>query len=314
MRIFFLGTPAYSVPVLATLVDAGHQVVGVGTQPDRKAGRGRKTRSSAIKEFGLQLGVPVLQPVTWRHSEALDNVAQLGPDLLVVAAYGKILPAQLLELASLGGLNIHPSLLPRYRGPSPVASAILAGERVTGVTVMVMDEGMDTGPILDQTTEPIRDADSVTSLTCRLFEIGARHLVAALDLWASKKISAWPQEEARATYTQPLRKDDGEMDVHLSAEALQRKVRALNPWPGDYTWWDGRRLKILEAALLEGTERKVPEGTVAVRPQERTGCLVLGTGSGVLALERVQLQGKIAVSARDFIVGHRSIDGAKLPS
>ena len=314
MRIFFLGTPAYSVPVLAALVDAGHQVVGVGTQPDREAGRGRKTQSSAIKEFGLQLGVPVLQPVTWRRAEALANVARLGPDLLVVAAYGKILPAQLLELASLGGLNIHPSLLPCYRGPSPVASAILAGERVTGVTVMVMDEGMDTGPILDQTTEPIRDADSVTSLTYRLFEIGARRLVGALDLWASKKISAWPQEEARATYTQPFRKDDGEMDVHLSAEALHRMVRALNPWPGVYTWWDGRRLKILEAALLEGTERKVPEGTVAVHPQERIGCLVLGTGSGVLALERVQLQGKTAVPARDFIVGHRSINGAKLPS
>ena len=314
MRIFFLGTPASAVPVLATLMDAGHQLVGVGTQPEREAGRGRKAQASAVKEFALRKGVSVLEPVTWRSAAAIASVKRLEPDILVVASYGKILPARLLNLPPLGGLNIHPSLLPLYRGPSPVASAILAGERVTGVTVMVMDEGMDTGPILDQVTEGIGENESSTSLTQRLFEIGARRLVSRLDLWADNKISARPQDETQATYTQSLKKDAGEADVHLSAEMLQRKERALNPWPGVYTTWEGRRLKILEASLLTGGQVEVPAGVVRVRSRESKGCLVLGTGDGALALERVQLSGKKPVSARDFIAGHQAIDGAKLPS
>ena len=308
LNLVFMGTPAFAAPALDALLDAGHSVAGVFTQPDRRAGRGRRLTPPPIKTHAQERGIPVFQPASLRdNAEATAQFANLAPDAIIVAAYGLFLPAEILELPKLGCLNIHPSLLPKHRGPSPVVSAMLEGDAATGVTIMLLDEGMDSGPILAQTETPIGCAETADALTNRLFADGAALLTRTLEGWASGELEPTPQNDADATFTRRLTREDGRLDWSQSAESIERRVRALTPWPGAFTTWRGRTLKILRAQPRESSGG-LP-GTVFAPPG---GGLAVNCGQGALELSELQLEGRRRTPARDFIAGHRDFIGATL--
>ena len=311
MRIVFMGTPDLAVPVLSALLCEGHELVGVYTRPDKPRGRGKRPEITAVREYALGRGLPVFQPASLRRDEeARSQLATLSPDLIVVAAYGLILPAETLGVPRLGCLNVHPSILPRYRGPSPVASAILQGDPLTGVTIMLMDEGMDSGPIVAQRETRIEPGETAEALTMRLFQNGAGLLVDILPEWKRGHIEVSAQDASKATFTKLLSREDGEVDWSRPAVWIARQVRAYHPWPGSYTYWRGRLLKILEASPVEsGDETDAAPGVVA---RLSDGDLAVVTGEGLLELRRVQLEGRRTVSAREFVSGYSGILGNKL--
>jgi methionyl-tRNA formyltransferase len=317
MRIVFMGTPEFAVPVLLALLEAGHQVPAVVTQPDRAAGRGRRSQASPVKTWALARGLTVLQPPSFRQPEAVAELAATTPQALVVAAYGKLLPAAVLKVPPLGVLNVHPSLLPRHRGPSPVAAAILQGDEVTGVTVMLLDQGMDTGPILaQQTLGPIGPEETTGSLTPRLFHLGAQLLVLALGQWERGEVSPAPQDPDLATASSRITKEDGLLDFQQPAQQLWRQVRAYQPWPGAYTRWQGRLLKLLETALVPETApaSAVAPGRVVLLPPGAQTPYAVGTGQGLLGLQRLQLEGGRPMAADELQRGHPAFAEARLPS
>ena len=301
-----MGTPAFAVPVAERLMSAGHTVVGVYTQPDRPAGRGRRTAPSPVKEFALREGLPVLQPMRLGTEEAVAALTALRPDAAVVAAYGRLVPAAALCVPRLGFLNVHPSLLPRHRGASPVAGAILAGDEVTGVTVMLLDEGLDTGPVLAQERTAIGASESAQDLTARLFEMGADLMVDALSGYAAGEIEPRPQDGSLATTTGRLSREDGRIRWDDPAELIALMVRAYHPWPGAFTSWNGRALKVLEAAAGPGGAGR--PGTVAAHD----GAVAIATGDGTLIATRLQLEGRRAVSASEILAGHPDFAGSVL--
>ncbi len=309
MRKVFMGTPEFSVPALKKLLASEHDVIAVYTQMDKPAGRSKSPTPPPVKKVAGENGLTVLQPRTLR--DEVDRLWSLSPDVIVVAAFGQILPQSVLDIPGLGCLNIHPSLLPRYRGASPVASAILSGDEESGVTIMLMDAGMDTGPVLKQRSMPIDPEDTAESLEGKLAEAGAKLLMETLPEWAEGRITPQPQREEDATYTSPLSKADGEMDWNLSANELWRRVRALYPWPGCYTRWQGKMLKILDAVPVSSSE-EVPPGMVVSLPDDAPAPVGVGTGERILGLHRVQLEGKKAMSATDFLRGQRGFIEAKL--
>jgi len=309
MRLVFMGTPDYAVPCLAALLEAGHQVLAVYTSPDRPRGRGRRLEPPPVKAFAQERGLPVHQPPSLRLPQAQEGLASLGPQAIVVAAYGKILPPQVLRIPPLGCLNVHPSLLPRHRGPSPVVTALLEGDAVTGVTVMLLDEGMDTGPILAQREEPILPEDTTPTLTERLFRLGAVLLVETLPRWAAGELTPRPQDPARATVTRLVRKEDGLIPWGASAERIARMVRAYQPWPGAYTRWRGQLLKVHQAEPLSPGHPRGRPGEVLFL--EGRGAVVV-TGEGLLRLQRVQLEGKRPMAVEEFLRGHPAFIGSRL--
>lgn len=306
-----MGTPEFAVPALAALLDEDYHVAAVYTQPDKEAGRGRHVASSPVKELALSHGLEVVQPETLKDKSVVARIADVTPDLIVVAAYGRIITAEILALPEFGCINIHPSLLPRYRGSSPIASAILQGDDVTGVTIMAMDKGMDTGPALAQRTVPVAAEDTTGSLTMKLADIGARLLIETLPQWFAGGIKPQPQDEIRATYTRVIAKEDGKMDWSLTALELWRWVRAYDPWPGCYTWWQGRRLKVIEAVPLPGGKSE-ETGKVMALPAAAKTAVGVQTRDGILGLVKVQLEGKRAMSAGEFIRGQRDFVGSLL--
>ncbi len=312
MRVVFMGSPEFAVTPLEHLILNQYQVVAVYTQPDRQAGRGRSLASSPVKRAASALGLPVVQPTRLRSAESVAQVAGLHPDIIVVAAFGQILPQTVLDIPVHGCINIHPSLLPRFRGVSPVAQAILAGDSFTGVSVMLMDRGMDTGPVLARAQIPVSARDTTGSLTARLSLIGAHLLLEVLTCWPGGELTPQPQNEAEATYCGAITKEAGEIDWHLSAEEIWRHVRAYQPWPGCYTTWQGRQLKIVEAVPL-GEAGALEAGQVVALEKEGVAFGV-NTGEGVLGVLRIQLQGKRAMPAADFLRGQRQLVGAILPS
>ncbi|MBC7224705.1 MAG: methionyl-tRNA formyltransferase, partial [Anaerolineae bacterium] len=286
-----------------------HEVLAVVTQPDRPAGRGRVLTPPPVKEVASSQGVPVFQPHALRGNEALlERLRGLAPQVVVVAAFGMLLPPVFLALPPKGCLNVHASLLPRHRGAAPVAGAILAGDRETGVTIMLMDEGLDTGPILSQVRCPIAEEDTTGSLTARLAELGRDLLLETLPRWVAGEITPRPQDEARATYAPALRKADAEMDWSKPAALLAREVRAFNPWPGSYTFWQGRRIKVLRARAVEGAGEGDTPGKVIWVGSLPGVC----TGDGVLLLEEVQPAGKPPMSGAAFCRGQRGLVGSVL--
>ena len=311
MRVVFMGTPGFAVPVLEALLSAGHEVAAVYSRPDRPSGRGKRTSPTPVKAAALAMGIPVRQPPSLKPLDVRDELAVPAPDVIVVAAYGLFLPREVLDLPRHSCLNIHPSLLPKLRGPSPVSTAIVDGETTTGVTIMVMDEGVDTGPVLVQRRTPIGEGETADALTARLFEMGARLLVEVLPDWAEGRTRARPQDESSATTTRLLTRDDGRIDWRMSAEQIARRVRGYTPWPGTHTSWDGRTLKIIEASHDAGGGSDRP-GTV-VEP-DAGDVISVSTGEGTLRVTRLQLEGRRASSARDFLQGHGSIVGAQLGS
>jgi methionyl-tRNA formyltransferase len=311
-RIIFMGTPEFAVPSLEALLGNTYDVVAVYTQPDREAGRGRHVSSTPVKELALARGLEVVQPETLKDRDVVEHLAQLKPDMVVVAAYGRIITSEILALPEFGCLNVHPSLLPRYRGSSPIASAILQGDAVTGVTIMMMDKGLDTGPILTQRTLPILAEDTTGSLTARLAQAGAQLLLETVPQWLDRKIKPQPQNEAGASYTRVMNKEDGRIDWTLTALELWRRVRAYDPWPGYYAMWQEKRLRIIEAVALPGG-RYEEVGKVITLPQSgEKAAIGVQTRDGILGLVRVQLEGKRAISAEEFLRGQRGFEGSHL--
>lgn len=308
-RVIFMGTPDFSVPTLAALLRDGYELAAVVTQPDRPAGRGRRLEPSPVKALALQHGLPVLQPPSLKAPEAIAELAALQPDLVVVAAFGQILRPAVLDLPPRGCINVHASLLPRWRGAAPVQAAILAGDQVTGSTIMRMDPGMDTGPILAQAALAIQPDDTGGSLTARLAQQGAELLAATLPRWLAGEITPQPQEASLATACRPLRKEQGMIDWARPAAEIALAVRAFNPWPAAATSWQGQHLKILQAVALPGQTGAEP-GRVMQIAGDRA--IVVAAGDGSLHLEQVQLAGRAAMSAWDFARGQRSFASSRL--
>ena len=310
-RVVFMGTPEFAVPPLERMVQEHCPVVAVYTQPDKPEGRGRTIKMSPVKTAALGFGLSVVQPESLKARAAAEQLAGFQPDVLVVAAFGQILPRAVLEIPRHGCLNIHPSLLPRYRGAAPVAAAILAGDGVTGVTIMLMDSGMDTGPIIVQEKMAISPQDTTGTLAAKLSRLGAQMLPGVLTRWTAGEITPQPQNDADATYCAALKKEAGEINWQLPAVDIWRRVRAFQPWPGAYTSLGGQRLEIIEAvARRGGSGRKA--GEVVAGQGEAAFCV--STGEGVLGVMQVQLQGKRAMPAADFLRGQRKLLGTVLPS
>lgn len=311
-RILFLGTPAFAVPSLRALheqpASKGWQVIGVGTQPDRPAGRGKRVASSPIKQYAVEQGLPVLQPASLRKDPAaVAEWAALAPDLIVVAAYGLILPPSVLALPTYGCINVHASLLPAYRGASPITAAILDGRHETGVTIMLMDAGMDSGPALRQVHEPIHATDTTARLSERLAAAGAALLVETLPDWLAGNIAPIPQSElpGEVSICRLIKKEHGQIDWLQPATSIERMVRAYTPWPAAYSTWRGVLVKVLEAAMLVG---HAEAGRVVATPQGPA----VGTGEGLLLLKTVQAAGKRAMPAAAFANGAAGFVGCRL--
>ena len=307
IKTVFMGTPEIAVPSLqALLAHPDFDVVGVVTQPDRKAGRGRKLKPSSVKEAALAAGVPaILQPPRLREPEAFQTLAALQPDLIVVTAYGQILRPEVLDLPRYGCINVHASLLPRWRGASPITAAILAGDPQTGITIMQMDPGMDTGPILTQRAESIRPDDTTASLGERLGRLGADLLIETLPCYLEGKIRPKPQPQKGVTLCRLVKKTHARIDWTRPAAEIERMVRAYQPWPGAFTAWRGQPLKIGAASMAEG---KAEPGQVITWGKKAA----VGTGAGLLIIEKTQLPGKKMLPIRDFLRGRPDFIGARL--
>ena len=312
MRVVFMGTPEFAVPSLEHLILNQYQVVAVYTQPDRPAGRGRSMVPSPVKKAALTRALPVLQPVSLKDKDAVAQLAGFSPDVIVVAAYGQILPQSVLDIPEYGCINIHPSLLPKYRGASPVAAAILSGDDFTGVSIMLLDRGLDTGPVFIRAAVPVSPQDTTGSLTVKLSLVAARLLQEVMVRWPRGEIAPQPQNASEATCCGQFTKEEGEIDWELPTVDIWRRVRAFNPWPGCYTRWRGRQLKIIEAVPLP-REGKIEAGKVVALDREEAAFGVC-TGDGVLGISNVQLEGKRTMSAAEFFRGQRDFSGAVLPN
>jgi methionyl-tRNA formyltransferase len=312
LRIVFMGSPKFSVPSLEQMLINKYEVIAVYTQPDRRSGRGRGLTVSPVKEAALIWGIPVMQPENLRSAEALAELAALKPEVIVVCAFGQILPQALLEIPPRQCLNVHFSLLPRHRGASPVAAAILDGDEFTGVSIQLVRYKIDTGPILAAASIPISNNDNAGTLTEKLGFIGAHLLQEALIGWLDGTIEPLNQDESKATYFGQVKKEDGEIDWKLPAVDIWRRIRAYYPWPGCFTYWRGKPLKINEAYYLPGEGKNKPGRVIALPPA--VGGLGIHTGNGILVIKNMQYAGKKAMKADDFIRGQRDFIGAGLPN
>jgi methionyl-tRNA formyltransferase len=312
-RIVFFGTPEFAVPTLEALAAAGRKPLLVVTQPDRPAGRGRKVLPTPVKAVAERLGIPVAQPESVKAPEFLERLAALTPDVAVVVAFGQIFPRRLLELPRAGCLNLHASLLPQYRGAAPIQAAIAAGEAVTGVTSMVMEAGLDTGPMLLKEETAIDPRETAPELAARLAHLGGALMVRTLEALEAGSVTPTPQEDRDASYAPRIRKEDGRVDWSLPARRLHDRLRAYTPWPGLTAELTGAPLKIVAAAPLPGRKpatEAAPAGTFLGLVDHRAA-VACGEGS-TLGLETVQRPGKKARSAMDFVNGERLEPGALL--
>ncbi|KAA3648864.1 MAG: methionyl-tRNA formyltransferase [Chloroflexi bacterium] len=292
-----MGSPDFAVPTLNALIEYC-KVVGVVTQPDRPAGRGRKLTPPPIKVLAEEKDLPVIQPKRLSEPDAMQQLHIWDPDLIVVAAFGQILKPNVLELPEHGCINVHASLLPRWRGAAPIHAAIRHGDAETGVTIMRMDEGLDTGPMLSKRAIPITDTDTTGSLSPRLADLGAGLLIETLPQYLRGKISLQAQDDEQATYAPMLKKQEGALDFSLPAEALARQVRAFHPWPGTFTTWNGGRLKVLKAHAID--KKAASSGETGIE----AGLPAISTLDGWLVLEQVQPAGKKPMSGGAFLNGN----------
>lgn len=309
LKIIYAGTPDFAVPALQSLIDSKHQVVAVYTQPDRPAGRGRKVQFGPVKQLAVDSGIAVEQPVSLKEPEAQKTLAAYDCDVMVVAAYGVILPQAILDTPRYGCLNIHGSLLPRWRGAAPIHRAIQAGDKYTGVTIMQMAAGLDTGDMLLKVKCPITEADTGQTIHDRLANDGALALLEVLQLLRKGKLDPEVQNESLATYAHKLNKAEAEIDWNQSAQQIDRTIRAFNPWPVAYTLLNGKPLRIFMSQVRK-TNSAEPAGTVI---DESPDGISVATGNGVLSFSRLQLPGKKAMDVRDFVNG-QSLLGVKFPS
>jgi methionyl-tRNA formyltransferase len=306
VRALFMGTPAFAATSLAALLDAGVEVAGVITQPDRPAGRGQQPASSPVKKLALERGLPVFQPLRIKYPEAIAQVEALAPDVVVVVGYGQIIPRAIFGRPRLGSVNVHASLLPKYRGAAPIQWAIANGETVTGVTIMQIDEGLDTGDLLAERQAPIGPEETAPKLGERLAHLGADLLVETLPALEAGRITPRPQDPALATYAPVLKKEDGRVDWHLDARQIANRIRGFDPWPGGYTAFRGHLLHLRRVRPAEGPAAE--PGTLAVEGRTlRAAC-----GRGWLELLDLQPEGKKRMTAPEFINGRQPASGEKL--
>ena len=305
MRIVFMGSPKFALPSLESLA-ASYTIVGIVTQPDRPAGRGRVPRQSAVKSWILERDFPIAQPRRLKDPEAIEQLRTWNPDLIVVAAFGQILPPVVLDLPEWGCLNVHASLLPRWRGAAPIQAAILNGDAETGVTSMKMDPGLDTGPILSQQSTDILPDETGGSLTARLAGLGGELLSETIPQYIQGTLQPIPQDDAQATHAPMLRKSDGRLDFSLPAKQLALQVRAYEPWPGSFLMWSQRRLVIHRAHALKG------EGVRPGNVFQVDGFPCVATASGLLMLDVVQLAGRKEMPGDAFVRGAKDLIGAQL--
>lgn len=310
MRIVFLGTPLAAVPTLQTLIEAGHRPVLVITQPDRPAGRGRRPQAPPVKQLALEHGLEVEQPEKVRGRVFRERLEQCRPDLLVVVAYGRILPLRVLELAARGAVNVHFSLLPRYRGAAPVQWALARGETVTGVTTMLMNEKMDEGDVLLAREVPIEDGEHAPALGERLAVAGAALLMETLEGLSRGKLVARRQDHDRATLAPMLKREDGQIDPGLDAEEIERRVRGFDPWPGVWLSRVGRRLRLIDVRAMGEDPVAEPPGTLLELRSEGM-LMACGDGSSLL-IKIVQSEGKRPMTARDAVNGRQIAPGDRL--
>jgi len=303
MRIVFMGTPEFGVPSLASLHDRGHEIGLVVTQPDRPAGRGRKVASSAVKKAALELGLTIAQPESVNTSDFVERLRALRPDLIVVVAFGQILSEDVLSVPSRGAVNLHASLLPRYRGVAPINWAIVNGETETGVTTMFMARKVDAGEIILVRSTPIGEHETAGELSKRLSEAGADLLVETVGLIARREAPRIRQDPALASYARKLRKSDGEIDWSVSARRVYNRIRGMTPWPGAYTWYRGGVLGVLRAEPGEPGDRRGAPGEI-LRIEPGRG-IEVAVGEGTVWLGEVRPEGKKAMSAGDFARGYR---------
>ncbi len=302
MSIIFFGTPEFAVPSLKALIDEKEDVVLVVTQPDRIKGRGRVLSAPPVKELALSSGIPVMQPLKMRDPELHSTLASHSPEFIVVVAYGRILPKQILEIPARGCVNVHASLLPKYRGAAPIQWSLIKGEKITGVATMLMDEGLDTGDILLQSSLEINEDDNAATLSGRLASLGATILVDTIRGVRSGCVKPEPQQ-GHASFAPPLKKEDGMIDWKKSAEELANFIRGMNPWPSAFCRFGSERIKILKAKVAAGS---MEPGTIA---GASSGTLIVGTSSGVLVITEVQPEGKKAMSAAAFLAGRKLKEG-----
>jgi methionyl-tRNA formyltransferase len=305
MKIIYMGTPQFAVQPLLALAGAGHEILGVVTRIDKPAGRGRVLVAPPVKLTAREKGFTVFQPRRVREPEFLEVLRTIAPDVIVVAAYGQILPREMLVLPKYGCLNIHASLLPLYRGAAPINWAIVRGETHSGITIMQMDEGMDTGGILLQEGISIEPQDTAGTLTEKLSLLGAKLIITALQGVGSGTLMPVPQDGSRATLAPLLKKGDGLIDWKLPASEIHRRIRGLSPWPGAYSYLDGKMVKIIVSEVVAGS------GEPGSLYEQDKKTLDAGTGSGMLRIRVIQLEGKKPMTAEEFLRGQRGIAGKK---
>lgn len=302
MKAVFMGTPDFSVETLKEMLLAGYEVAAVVTQPDKPKGRGKELSMSPVKEFAIEKGLTVLQPLKARDEAFIAQIRQIAPDVIVVVAFGQILPDELLSMPKYGCVNVHASLLPKYRGASPIQWAVIDGENESGVTTMMMDTGVDTGDMLLQKSVPLSKKETGGSLFDKLSVTGAKLLVETLKGLEKGTIQKTPQEHAKATHTKKIEKSLGELDFHKPADELECLIRGLNPWPSAYTKLHGKTLKIWDADVVVGDFAEYEPGQVVFA--DKTG-FTIKCGKNALAVKELQLEGKKRMDARAFLLGTR---------
>lgn len=307
MKIIYMGTPDFAVGPLKALIEAGHEICAVVTQPDRQKGRGKEMAPSPVKECAMEYGLPVLTPVKIKEAEAIEELKRYPADIFVVAAFGQILSEEILNMPEYGCVNIHASLLPKYRGAAPIQWSIIDGEKETGVTIMQMDKGLDTGDILFQKKVPITEEETGASLFDKLAEAGAELIVEALAKIEKGEVTPLKQDDNNSCYAKMLSKSIGKIDWNKSAVEIERLVRGLNSWPSAYTEYKGKQLKIWKAEVLPHIEGK--PGTIAKVTKD---AVIVCTGDGALSLLEIQLEGKKRMSTKEFLLGRTFEEGEVL--
>ncbi len=304
LKIIFMGSAAFAVPCLGELIQSRHKIIEVVTQPDKPAGRGQHIKACPVAEYAREHDLTLFQPKSVKKAESIEHFKKLGCDLVVIVAYGKLLPSELLELPSMGCINVHASLLPKYRGAAPINWAIANGEKETGVTTMFVSEEMDAGDILLFATTPIDDAETASELHDRLSAMGADLLIRTIEGLIDGTVTASPQDHSKATHAPLMKKEDGHIDWSKSADEIYNRIRAFNSWPGSYTLKDGKKVRIHEAAPVD-LDHGLPPGTVL----ESNEHISVACGKGTLYLIEVQMEGGRKMPAQDFLRGHKIIEG-----
>lgn len=307
MRIVFMGTPDFSVPALRALVEAGHEVAAVVTQPDKPKGRGKEVQMTPVKQAALEYEIPVYQPAKVKTPEFTAVLRELAPQVIVVIAFGQILSKEILEIPPLGCINIHASLLPKYRGAAPIQWCVIDGERESGVTTMMMDVGLDTGDMLEKTVVPIEEKETGGSLHDKLSLAGGKLILSTLEKLENGTLVRTPQKDEDSCYAKMLTKSLGDIDWAMPAVSIERLIRGLNPWPSAYTKWNGKTVKLWAADVLETLPemeegQALKPGQVAVSDGRR---LIVAAGEGFLSIRELQLEGKKRMDVEAFLRGYK---------